>query len=79
MLRPVEVLHEGRWVPATMMATRLDPDGWYGLVGYTDPLTRQGYYHWCPKSHLRAEPEGAQPARHSPSLSRLGAQRCSQR
>jgi hypothetical protein len=40
-----------------MMATRLELDGWYGLVGYTDPVTRQGYYRWCPKSQLRAEPE----------------------
>lgn len=53
MLRPVEVWHEGRWVPATPMATRLDVDGWYGLVGYSDPLTRTGSYHWCLEEHLR--------------------------
>jgi hypothetical protein len=57
MLQPVEVLHEGHWIPATMMATRLGPDGWHGLVGYTDPLTRAGYYRWCPKAWLRAEPD----------------------
>jgi hypothetical protein len=57
MLQPVEVLHEGRWVSATMMATRLEPDGWYGLVAYTDPLTRAGYYRWCPKADLRAPPD----------------------
>ena len=54
MLEPVEVFHEGRWLSGTMMATRLDPDGWYGLVGYTDPDTRAGYYRWCPKAQLRA-------------------------
>jgi len=54
MLRPVEVWHEGRWVTATLMATRLDSAGWHGLVGYTDPLTRTGYYHWCREAHLRS-------------------------
>jgi len=53
----VEVLHEGRWLPATLLDTRLDPDGWHGLVGYNDPITRQGYYHWCPKAQLRLTPE----------------------
>ena len=57
MLQPVDVFHEGRWVPGTMMATRLDPDGWYGLVGHTDPDTRTGYYRWYPKAHLRAGPD----------------------
>ncbi len=59
MLRPVEVLHEGRWVPGYMMATRLDADGWHGLVGYTDPLTRAGYYRWCPEAQLRDAPDPA--------------------
>ena len=27
--------------------------GWHGFVGYTDPLTRTGYYHWCREEHLR--------------------------
>jgi len=27
MLRPVEVWHEGRWIPATLMATRRDGVG----------------------------------------------------
>ena len=57
MFQPVEVCHEGRWLPATMMATRREADGWFGLVGYTDPLTRQGFYRWCPKSVLRALPQ----------------------
>ena len=47
MSSPVEVLHDGRWLPATLLDARLDPDGWHGLVGYSDPVTRQGYYHWC--------------------------------
>ena len=51
MLRAVEVWHEDRWVPAIPMATRLDSAGWHGLVGYTDPLTRTGYYHWCSEAH----------------------------
>ena len=58
VLNPVEVLHEGRWLPATLLNTRRDSDGWHGLVGYSDPLSRQGYYHWCPAAQLRwaAEP-----------------------
>ena len=57
MLQPVEVFHEGRWVPATMLATRHDAAGWYGLVGWTDPVTRKGFYHWAAERHLRAPPE----------------------
>jgi hypothetical protein len=53
VLNPVEVLHEGRWLPATLLNTRRDVDGWHGLVGYSDPITRQGYYHWCPAEQLR--------------------------
>ena len=53
MLRSVEVCHEGRWLPATLMATRLDDDGWYGLVGFTHPTTREGFYRWVPEDVLR--------------------------
>ncbi|MFC6236995.1 hypothetical protein [Longivirga aurantiaca] len=53
MLRPVEVCHEGRWLPATLMATRLEDDGWHGLVGFTHPSTREGFYRWVPESVLR--------------------------
>jgi hypothetical protein len=53
MLRPVEVNHDGRWLPATLLATRLDLDGWHGLVGYTDPISREGFYRWCPEASLR--------------------------
>ena len=56
MLQPVEVLHDGRWLAATMMATRRDNDGWHGLVGYVDPLTREGFYRWCPEALLRDPP-----------------------
>ena len=59
MLRPVEVLHEGHWVAATLLNARLDPDGWQGLVGYSDPNTREGFYHWCPWSQLRATSQQA--------------------
>ena len=40
--------------PSLLMATRLDVDGWHGLVGYTDQVTRTGYYHWCREEHLRS-------------------------
>ncbi len=53
MLRSVEVCHEGRWLPATLMATRREDDGWHGLVGFTHPSTREGFYRWVPKSELR--------------------------
>ena len=53
MLRSVEVCHEGRWLAATLMATRLDDDGWHGLVGFTHPSTREGFYRWVPESVLR--------------------------
>jgi hypothetical protein len=35
------------------MATRREPGGWYGLVGYTDPVSREGFYRWCPEMNLR--------------------------
>jgi hypothetical protein len=57
MLQPVEVFHEGCWVPATMLATRHDTDGWFGLVGWTDQVTRKGFHHWVAEEHLRAAPE----------------------
>jgi len=66
MLRPVEVLHEGHWVPATMMATRLEADGWYGLVACSDPLTRARCYAWCPKADLRGPPDGPPSSRPEP-------------
>jgi hypothetical protein len=53
VLNPVEVLHDGRWLPATLLSTRREADGWQGLVGYSDPVTREGFYHWCPAAHLR--------------------------
>ena len=61
-LQPVEVLHDGRWLAATLMATRRDADGWRGLVGYVDSLTRRAASTACwPKHGLRAAPELTQP------------------
>ena len=60
MLRPVEVNHEGLWVAATLMATRLGDDGWQGLVGYTHPHSREGFYRWFPESLLRDPPTPAE-------------------
>ena len=35
--RPVEVLHDGRWLPGWLLAARRNPDGsWRGLVRYTE-------------------------------------------
>ena len=65
MLRSVEVCHEGRWLPATLMATRLDDDGWHGLVGFTHPTTREGFYRWVPESVLR---DAAAELPHSPTF-----------
>lgn len=56
MLQSVEVCHEGRWIAATMMSTRHDADGGYGLVGYTDPMTKSGYYRWVHERFLRDAP-----------------------
>ena len=51
--RPVEVLHDSSWLPATLLAARRDPEGWRGLVTYTDRSTALGYYHWRGASELR--------------------------
>ena len=59
MLQPVEVCHEGRWIPATMMDTRHGADGGYGLLGYTDPSSREGYYRWVHERFIRAAPADA--------------------
>ena len=35
--RPVEVLHDGRWVRGSLLAVRRERDGrWRGLVSYTE-------------------------------------------
>jgi hypothetical protein len=35
--RPVEVLHDGRWLAGSLVAVRREHDGgWRGLVSYTD-------------------------------------------
>ena len=59
-MRPVEVWHENRWVPATVLDTRHRAKGWYGLVAWTDERSREGFYRWIPERHLRA-PLDAEP------------------
>ena len=52
--RPVQVQHEGRWLPGTLLAARRDGQGpWRGLVAYTNPVTTLGWYHWRPAHELR--------------------------
>jgi hypothetical protein len=41
--RPVEVLHDGHWVPGSLVAVRRERDGrWRGLVSYTERSARVG-------------------------------------
>jgi hypothetical protein len=61
VLKPVQVFHQGRWLSATLLVTRRDADGWHGLVGYSDPITREGFYHWCPAAQLRSAADPADP------------------
>jgi hypothetical protein len=65
--RPVEVLHGGRWMSGELLATRRGPQGWRGLVAYTDRRTALGYYHWREQAELRrpvvASPGAASPPR----------------
>jgi hypothetical protein len=41
--RPVEVLHDGQWVPGRLLAYRRDRDGWRGMVRYRVDLSQ--YLH----------------------------------
>jgi hypothetical protein len=51
--RPVEVLHENRWLSGWLLAARQDPGGpWRGLVRYTVAPGMQ-YYHWRDETELR--------------------------
>jgi hypothetical protein len=57
--RLVQVQHEGRWLPGTLLAARRDGHGpWRGLVAYTDPTQSLGWYHWRPASQLRPAADG---------------------
>ena len=41
--RPVEVLHDGRWLQGSLLAVRRERDGrWRGLVSYTERSARVG-------------------------------------
>ena len=52
--RPVQVHHDGRWLPGTLLAARRDGQGpWRGLVTYTDPVSTLGWYQWRPADELR--------------------------
>jgi hypothetical protein len=56
--RPVQVQHEGRWLPGTLLAARRDGHGpWRGLVTYTDPTVTLSWYHWRPARELRPLPD----------------------
>jgi hypothetical protein len=52
--RPVEVLHDGRWVPGRLLAYRRDPGGWRGMVRYRVDLSQ--YLQWRDESELRRRP-----------------------
>ena len=52
--RPVDVLHDGRWLRGELLAARRDPGGpWRGLVHYFDPTVCLAWYHWRDESTLR--------------------------
>ncbi len=51
--RPVDVLHEGRWLAGMLLAARRNPGGpWRGLVSYTAAPGMQ-YDHWRDERTLR--------------------------
>ena len=54
--RPVEVLHDGHWVPGWLLAYRHDPGGWRGMVRYRVDLAQ--YLQWRGEHELRRAPDG---------------------
>ena len=50
--KPVQVLHDGRWVDGWLEAYRREPSGWRGCVRYSTGVG-QTYYHWRPEGELR--------------------------
>ena len=50
--RPVQVLHEGRWIDGWLEAYRQEPAGWRGCVRYTVEIGAT-YYQWRDKDDLR--------------------------
>ena len=53
--RPVQVLHEGRWLDGWLEAYRLDASGWRGCVRYSARVGMT-YYQSRPDTELRREP-----------------------
>jgi hypothetical protein len=52
--RPVDVLHDGRRLPGTLLAARRDEYGhWLGLVTQRDRRVALSWYHWRPAADLR--------------------------
>jgi hypothetical protein len=50
--RPVEVLHEGRWVTGWLEAYRRDGRGWRAMVRYSAGPGMQ-YLQWRQESNVR--------------------------
>jgi hypothetical protein len=52
--RPVDVLHDGRWLPGWLLAALQDPGGPFGGGWFGTPRRRGcKYYHWRDESELR--------------------------
>ena len=56
--RPVEVLHDGRWLHGWLKAYRRDGDAWRGLVDYRDPVSLGHWLQWRPGRELRRPSAG---------------------
>jgi hypothetical protein len=50
--RPVEVLHEGRWVSGWLEAYRRDGEGWRAMVRYSAGVGMQ-YLQWREEAQVR--------------------------
>jgi hypothetical protein len=51
--RPVQVLHDGRWVSGWLEAYRREADGWRGKVRYTPPAPGMQFLQWRPADQMR--------------------------
>ena len=51
--RPVQVLHDGRWLDGWLEAYRREASGWRACVRYSAGVG-QTYYQWRHESQLRA-------------------------
>lgn len=54
--RPIEVLHDGRWILGRLLHAYETPDGWRGVVEYFDRETVRGYYGPRTEQELRPAP-----------------------